>query len=157
MWWFLNERTVFQEQILIYIFWKQCSFNTLFPGRFCAVTRVCTKAAALSLGLSQGGNNSTRAAFGRKECLIKNKNALKEENPNQSVCNLIWAIAGKHQGKWWWLFVLSWGLGQALSSSSSLPHTKCALVMASFIYITCRSAHLAWGEKKIHNQVPQTT
>lgn len=69
MWWFLNERTVFQEQILIYIFWKQCSFNTLFPGRFCAgcVAKllpcpwVCPREAAIQ----------HRLPLGERDCLIK--------------------------------------------------------------------------------------
>lgn len=77
MWWFLNERTVFQEQILIDIFWKQCSFNILFPGRFCAVPRVCAKAGALSLLCPREAAIQHVLPLGEKDYLIK-KNTLKE-------------------------------------------------------------------------------
>lgn len=157
MWWFLNERTVFQEQILIYIFWKQCSFGLtpcslagFVQWQGCVVKLVpcpwvCPREAAIQHGLP----------LGEKECLIK-KNALKEENINQSVRSLSWAIAGKHQGKWCWLFVIPWGLGQVVSPSASFPHTKRAHVLGSSVCITsvsitCRSGHLR--NKKIHNQV----
>lgn len=114
-----------------FVQWQGC------VGKLVPCPWVCPREAAIQQGLS----------LGEKECFIKKK-SLKERKSKSECLQLVLNHCWQTQDKGWWLFVLPWGLGQVLSPRASFSYTKHAHGMDSSVYITCRSACLAWGKKR---------